>query len=205
MIRDLNAFATVVRTVVVAEDRSVVVTPVTAPKFMVGVSVPSRFSSNDSSPRERDPYILRWRGGILGPSSIKAGYRIQVSNPLAPSYTNGIMELLADPREIRAGNSIVGVEVPALLVTELYPYEGTLKEQDATEVGPVGVALWSNREDHENTGTYESFSGEAPIEFHLELGNNRRLDLGGERYRLTSSITDFEGPRVKFEAIRANA
>ena len=208
MIRDLNIFAQVTRQVVVAPDRTFAVVDSNGVTFMVGMSTPSRYSSSDASPRELDPFILRWRSGLLGlGNQPRAGWRFHLTNPINPSdHTHDVtFELLSDPQEIKFGNSPWGTEVPAQVVTTLYPYEATLKEQDGTAVSPVGVALWSNREDHENTGTYESFSGEAPIEFHSELGDNRRLDIGGERYRLTSSIVDVEGPRVKFEAIRSNA
>ncbi len=210
MIRDLNIFAKVTRSVIVATDRTFAVVDSDGAEFMVNVSRPSQHSGSDGSPRELDPFLIRWSGGVMGLSSQgpKAGYRLYLTNPLHPGdyMTHDVTyELLADPQEIRFGNNPWGAEVPAHLVPILYPYQATLKEQDGTEVSPVEVALWSNREDHQNTGTYESFSGEAPIEFHSELGDNRRLDIGGDRYRITSSIVDVEGPRVKFEAIRSNA
>lgn len=206
MIPDLNIRATVSRTLTLA-DREYEVTDELAGSFMVSLSPPERSRSEDSSPRDGDPYILRWRAGALGPIVIpQAGFRCVLEREVfGRSYENTTHEIVTAPREFRMGPQTHGIMAESLPVGELYPYTGMLKEQDGTAVNPIIFALWSLREDHADTGTYERFSGEAPVEFAGALGDNRWIDLGGKRYRLTSSITDFEGPRVKFEARRSNA
>lgn len=204
MIPDLNIRATVVRTLALA-GRNYEITDETAGSFMVSVMPPLRSRSEDSSPRDGDPYIMRWQSGPLGPIVVpQAGFRCSLSRPSGRGYENVIHEVLSDPREFRVGPSTQGIMAETLPVGDLYPYTGVLKEQDGEVVDPIIFALWSVREDHADTGTYERFNGEAPVEFAEALGDNRWIDLGG-RYRITSSITDLEGPRVKFEARRANA
>lgn len=205
MIRDLNIRAVVTR-ILTLEDRAFTVEDGQFGGFTVSLMPPTRFPTQDGSPRDGDPHVLHWQAGLLGPVVVpQAGWRVGLERPVGRSYENLTYELLSDPSEVRLGPSTDAVQAPVMTVPVLYPYSGVLKEQDGTEVGAIGVALWSDREDHADTGTYERFSGEAPVEFAPELSNNRWIDLGGQRYRITSSIVDLEGPRVKFEARRANA
>ena len=205
MIPDLNIKATVTRTLTL-EDRQFSVTDEAAGSFMVMLMPPRRSRSSDSSPRDGDPYIMRWRNGLLGPIvTPQAGFRCSLNRVHGRAYENETYEFLSDPREFRVGPVTHGIEAEVAPVGELYPYAGTLREQNGTSVSLVSVALWSDREDHADTGTYERFSGESPVEFAEAFGNNRWIDIGDKRYRVTSSITDFEGPRVKFEARRSNA
>lgn len=207
VIRDLNIFAVVIRSLEF-EEREFTVVDENGVSFMCSLDPPRISRPTDGSPRDRQPYVMRWRAGLLGPGSghPEAGWRVSLTRPLSTRpYETDVYELLSDPQEARTGAMAMGVQADVAPVNSLYPYEAELQEQDGTAVQDIRVALWSEREDHQNTGTYESFSGEAPVEFANMLGTNRRLDIGGKRYRITSSIVDFEGPRVKFDARRANA
>ena len=61
---------------------------------------------NDSPPRDNRPTTLRWRTGLLGPSSpLAAGWRLALTRPVsARLYENQVYELSADPREYRVGS-----------------------------------------------------------------------------------------------------
>lgn len=204
MIPDLNIQATVTR-ILTLEDGTFTIDDGVYGSHMVSLMPPTRRLANDGSPRDGDPYTIRWRGGSLGPLVPPfAGWRLTLSRPVGRTYENLSYELLTDPSEVRVGPFTDGMQAPALPVSDLYPYEGELKSQGGTTIQVINVALWSVREDHQDTGTYENFNGEAPVEFATMLGDNKRIDIGGQRYRITSSIVDFKGPRVKFEARRSN-
>lgn len=175
--------------------------------FMCSLEPPRNAKPDDGSPRDLEPSVLRWRSGLLGPGLVpQAGWRVSCTRPIGGRpYENLVYELLEDPREMRTGAITQGIQARVASVGTLYPYAGELQEQDGTELGDIAFALWSEREDHQSTGTYEEFSGEAPVEFTNELGTNRRIVSDGQTYRITSSILDLEGPRVKFEARRSGA
>lgn len=207
MIPDLNIFARTTRSLTVVDRGFDVEDDFEAPSFMAALEVPTTARITDGSPREGSTYILRWRSGLLGPQNIpQAGWRISLTRPTSRrTYENMVYELLGDPREIRNGANSTGMQAAAMPVGVLYPYTAILKAQDGTTlVEELPVALWSEREDHRDTGTYEEFSGEAPVEHGGAIKQNTKLDIGGEIYRITSSIIDLEGPRVKFDARRAN-
>lgn len=210
MIPDLNIRVLVTRTVELDTRTFTVVDNPSANHSFMGSLEPPRFAKeDDGSPRDLTPYVLRWRTGILGPPmSLEAGWRVSLKRSVLSTmrpYENEEHELLEDPREFRVGPVTYGLQVRIAPVSALYPYDGLLQEQDGTVVSEISMALWSEREEHQDTGTYEDFSGEAPVEFADELGTNRRIVTDGQIYRVTSSILDLEGPRVKFEARRANA
>jgi hypothetical protein len=207
MIPDLNIFSSVSRSLVVAGRTVVVMDDFSGGRFMSHLQPPVRSRTSDGSPRDEAPYMLRWRVGLLGPQEVpQAGWRVSLTRPTSRrTYENAIYELLGDPREIRNGANSTGMQAEVAMVADLYPYAATLKEQGGATVSSIIVSLWSEREDHASTGTYEEFSGEAPAEYSSSVKVNRKLDIDGEIYRITSSILDLEGPRVKFTARRANA
>lgn len=206
MIPDLNIFSHITRSLTV-DGRGYIITDEDLGLFMASLQVPTSARTDDGSPRDGSPYILRWRAGVLGPQAVpQAGWRVSLSRPTSQrTYENMIYELLGDPREIRNGANSTGMQASVLPVGVLYPYVAVLKAQDGTTVvNELNIALWSEREDHTDTGTYEEFAGEAPVDYASTIRQNHKFDLDGEIYRITSSIVDFEGPRVKFNARRAN-
>jgi hypothetical protein len=82
----------------------------------------------------------------------------------------------------------------------LYPYEAILTEQSGAAVATVPVALWESSDEHRDHGEYLNFDGEAPAEHLLAVTRNRSLNLGGVLHRVTSTMLDASGPRVKFTA-----
>lgn len=206
MIPDLNIYSTVIRSLAV-DGRSVVVTDELGERFMSHLQPPRTSRTDDGSPRDGAPYVLMWKAGLLGPQEVpQAGWRVSLTRPTSRrTYENLVYELLGDPREIRNGANSMAIQAEVAPVADLYPYTATLKEQGGDTVAVVNVALWSEREDHADTGTYEEFKGEAPVDQASAIKQNRKLDIDGEIYRITSSIVDLEGPRVKFNARRSNS
>ena len=135
-----------------------------------------------------------------------AGWRLALTRPVsARLYENQVYELLADPREYRVGCVTEGVIAFALPVGVCTRTARRYESRTPQELIDAIVAIWSSREAHQTTGAYEEFDGEAPLEFEADTGQPL-VGAGDDerRYRITSSITDLEGPRVKFTARRCN-
>lgn len=194
MIHNLNTQCQVIRRVTVNGQRTVVVTDVPEPGFLVQFTPPDGGSSGDGrSPRDDPPYTVRWRAGRFGPvQRPQAGDRALIATA---SY-----ELLGGTRELWEGPRLVGYEVEVMPVDILYPYEATLTEQTGAVIGTVPVALWESSDEHRDQGEYLNFEGEAPAEHLLAITRNKALNLNGVPHRVTSTMLDASGPRVKFTA-----
>lgn len=149
--------------------------------------------SKSGPPRDTPPHLLRWSSGIYGPGDYLSGSsRILVQGALFECTS-------ASTREIRQGAWIAGYEVDLVKVSDLYPLQTQLVEQDKTVVMPsVPCALWSPSENHRDRGEYENWLGEAPVDFWQEIQRNRSLMVGGKRHRIMSSVLELTPPRVSF-------
>lgn len=194
MIRNLNTSCWVIRRVTVSGQRTVTVVDSPEPAFLVQFTPPDGGSSGDGrSLRSDPPYTVRWRAGRFGPTQRpQAGDRVKIATA---SY-----ELLEGTRELWEGPRLVGYEAEVMPVDILYPYEATLTEQTGAVIGTVPVALWESSDEHRDHGEYLNFEGEAPAEHLLTVTRNRSLNLNGVPHRITSTILDASGPRVKFTA-----
>lgn len=209
-IPNLNVRALVTRRITKLGDRTLDImdTDFIGSRFMCSLVPPTAAPNNDVSPRRSRPHILRWRTGLVGPVEVpQAGWRLSLTRPVGRrAYENAVYELLNDPREERVGPSSMGMTAEAMSLGELYPYTASLRAQDGTVLAAdVIVALWSEREVQGDRGTYEEHSGEAPAEYGTLLTNKTHLVIDGLRYNITSSTVDYENPRVRFDARRANA
>lgn len=210
MIAELNIYATISR-ILERDGASFTVTDLPEPpiKFMSRIILPSEeFPTVDGSPRDFPPYTLQWRQGLLGVGDlqIQAGFRVTLTRPTNPrQYDNRVYEFLNMPRLTRIGGVNTGLQAQIAPVGMLYPYHGVLREQDDTEVREIDVAMWSLTESHLDTGQYEDFTGEAPVDADGEIRSNRSIWIGTDRYMILSARLDTVGPRVLFEARRSNA
>jgi hypothetical protein len=170
---------------------------------MVSLSPFTSTKANDGSPRDRQPSVVRWRAGLLGPATtFKAGDRLSLGRLLSlRSYENAVYELLSNPTEFRTAGVTQGVQANVCSVNDLYPVVGSLVDQKQESAEDIIVALWDDRENQQPSGNYKELSGEAPIEFAEALASpNRSILVGEQRYRVIGPINDYEGPRVKFTA-----
>lgn len=203
MIPDLNISAVPSRLLTLSNREFTVNDSPAAERFMVSLSPFTSTKPNDGSPRDRQPSVIRWRAGPLGPGPFfKAGDRINLSRLLSlRPYENTVYELLSNPTEFRTAGITQGVQANVCSVNDLYPVSGSLVDQKTDGAEDIIVALWDDRENQQPTGNYKELSGEAPVEFTDALAlPNRSILVGEQRYRVIGPITDYEGPRVKFTA-----
>lgn len=194
MIRNLNTSCWIIRRIAVSGQRTVVVTDVPEAAFLAQFTPPDGGSSGDGrSPRDSPAHTVRWRAGKFGPNLLpQAGDRVQIATA---SY-----ELLEGTRELWEGPRLVGYEAEVMPVDTLYPYEAILTEQTGVVIATIPVALWESSDEHRDRGEYLNFDGEAPVEHLLAVTRNRSLNLNGVPHRITSTMLDASGPRVKFTA-----
>lgn len=203
MIPDLNISAVPSRLLTLSNREFTVNDSPAAELFMVSLSPFTSTKPNDGSPRDRQPSVVRWRAGPLGPGPFfKAGDRLSLSRLLGiRPYENAVYELLSNPTEFRTAGITQGVQANVCAVEDLYPVSGSLVDQKLENAADIIVALWDDRENQQPSGNYKELSGEAPIEFAAPLSlSNRSVLVGEQRYRIIGPITDYEGPRVKFTA-----
>lgn len=191
MIVPLSDRARIVRRVSLSTGAPVVV-DIEEGAFPCQLSAPTE--SGSGSPRDTPPHLLRWARGIYGPgSSLSGSSRIYVQGFLFECTS-------ASTREIRQGSWVAGYEVNLVKVSDLYPLQAQLTEQNKTVViAAMPCGLWSPSESHQDRGEYENWLGEAPVNYWADVRINRSLVIAGKRYRITSSVLELTPPRVSFE------
>lgn len=171
-------------------------------KTFRGELVPPELDSviaEEDSPREQDPWILRWPTNTLAPVNPPAhpGDRVEIEGEL--------YELLNLPRKLRSGRRTVGVEVAVMPVSTLYPTQGVLQDQGGQLWGDIFFAMWSPGETHTGAGDYRTWQAEAPPEFARVLGDKNRQILVPDMepdletvYRVVDPMVILASPRVRF-------
>lgn len=191
--------AALVRRVEVNMTASIVVDDLDVPvAFNIELVQPKLGVDQNSAPRSHAPFTIRWRKDIWGPAgSVPRGSaRIQAGDD--------VYELVGNPRQLLYGGRVVGYEAPACLVDQLYPFSGTLTEQNGIEVHPaMPFAMWGPTETHGSTGEYEDYQAEAPAEFSGQVYRNRHVHMGSKVYRVMTTAVDLTVPHVVFQLRRA--
>lgn len=174
------------RQVTIAELEATV-SEVPGPYFPLAITPPrSPKSTNDGSPRES---AARYRLVWTVPQDVSVAGRIAV-------HDGQTYELLTDPRPLRLGASAVGFEAECLPVDVLYPREAEIEGLPSAE--PVPLSLYTGTETVEGHGDYDTYEGEAPIEFaDALLAPNTVLISGERRLRLVEAIVVYEVPHVR--------
>lgn len=207
MIRDLNIDAGVTRTVA-----GTVVTLHDPPvKFKCALDIPSVAPSMfDGSPRSNPNYTIRWPRHTLSLDAefLGPGARVLLNRPIGSgvirAYENVEYEITAKPRELRSCSYTFGLEATVFPVSELYPVDGTLVEQDGTVIGPIQVAIWQITEEHNDRGSYDNFEGETSVAYLADFGQNKAILIDGVKYRIVTTVLDKTGLVIKFTARVAN-
>lgn len=195
----LNIPAQMIRLVATGSDGAVTVTELTGqPAFRVELVRPRDQVSDEGPPRAYPPWIIRWRTGIWGPQGAVPGGSSRID------VNGAAYELLGRPKTLMHGTRAVGYEVSAQPVAELYPFVGSLTEQDGTVVdAAIHFARWSPSETHNTTGEYEDYDAEAPAEYRDLVKRNRQIRMGGKTYRIMTVVTETTVPRALFRLRRA--
>lgn len=131
----------------------------------------SRKSSDSASPRSQDTLRMRYLSAPYSPSNpLGAGCRLSINGRQ--------FELLTAPRDYRVAFTGDMYEVPILPVDVLYPYQGDLHvagaDGDLVEAD-VRFSFFSADESAGDTGIYQDFRAEAPIEYRSQLKVNHEL------------------------------
>lgn len=179
------------RRVVVGTDRQISVSDLLTEPYFRAVLMPSRGTKpgTDESPRAMPALRLQWpdtRTSAVEP--LRGGYRVE-------TRSSDIYELLEAPRTLKRGGRKL-FEAQVQLISELYPWEGEIREQGGNFVANLSLAMWSANDRQEDTGEYEDRIAECPIEFEPLLKRNRHITMGGEKFNILSTAVDVTGPRV---------
>jgi hypothetical protein len=197
----LNEQARVVRRVSVGDDLLVTV------DTDVGDWLPAEFvTPTDEQPTDSDsprgavpPTLIRYAHGfksLAGDAPLSAGARVERRG-------GGEYELLASSRHVLRGTLLEGYEAPALPLDVIYPASATVQALGGAVVAnSVPIAVWGGTDRREDAGQYEDLSGEAPVEYAVDLVTNHHLLVGGRKLRIIESVIDYVGPRVKLELRR---
>lgn len=145
------------------------------------------------SPREQEPYLVRWAAGHIGP-----GARAPVRPAERVSTATRTYEALGLPRELRSGRRCIGWELAALPLKTLYPFTVTLQEQGGEEVATdVLMAIWDDNTDRSDQGQYSTFEAEAPVDRTDLLVKNRQIIWNEIPFRIVDPYVHFTEPRIR--------
>lgn len=139
------------------------------------------------APRDRTPAELRW---IDGPP-LAAGSRITVDDV--------VWELVDRPVAHRLVHTAA-----VLSLAELYPRIGALQALGGGALAAnVPLAVWQPSEADRDSGNFEGYRGEAPIE-HREVleTDNAQIALGATTLKIVHATVDYERPKVNLELRR---
>jgi hypothetical protein len=154
---------------------------------------------DSASPRDAAPWKLRWRGGFQAPSGASPvpGDRIL--------YRGTEYEVTSPPRHIHEGKTMIeSYEVKCQPVFDLYPLEGTLQEMDGTLVGAhILFSLFRGAETHSDTGSYEEYSAEAPLEWQAGITMNRQIARGLFVYKIVAPEVNPQGRYIRMNLRRS--
>lgn len=193
-------YARVTRRVTVGQDGAITVVdnPETWFESML-VRTGQPWAGTDSgSPRRARPDRLRYLASALGPAgaSLRAGNRLELAST---TY-----EILEDPREVKLGARLAGYEIPALALTRLYPYLGTVEELGGADVrANVRFSVFTASEEHRETGMYEDYNAETDLSNRDIMRVNRQVSSGSNIYKITSAEVDLAGAYVRMTVRKA--
>lgn len=152
-----------------------------------------RAPAEATSVREEAPgalwYPEGWREPPGGP--LNAADRVQMAD-------GAVYEVLGASERLRHARRQAGWSAPVRLVSLLYPVAAELQAQGGTQIAPdMPLEIWSPTETHQDRGTVEQLSANAPIEYYEELRErNRWLIVAGVRHHVTTCVLDYSGPRA---------
>lgn len=181
------------RRVVVTLGADVEITPVNNGGFFECELTPKRASRDrDGSPQSGGAYTMRyWKSPLtFYEDPLRSGDRFNTMDGVEWEVLS-----LAEDQLTGTQSGLQVTEVLPVLV--LYPVTGDLQELGGASVtSGVRFALWQPSEGHRDTGTYTTFSAQAPIEHWEDLQPNRQLLVGTLVYKIVATEMNWVEARV---------